>query len=67
MREVQRRLNPVMQKVVKIEILTLLEVGVSYPTSDSKWVSLLYVLPEKSGIIMKRDDKNELVSTRIIT
>ncbi len=37
--EHQRRLNPNMKEVVKKEILKLLDVGIIYPISDSKWVS----------------------------
>ena len=35
----QRRLNPHMKEVVKAEVLKLLDVGIIYPISDSKWVS----------------------------
>ncbi|CAL8988444.1 unnamed protein product [Prunus brigantina] len=38
-REPQRRLNPNMKEVVRAEVLKLLDVGVIYPISDSKWVS----------------------------
>jgi len=37
--EHQRRLNPNMKEVVKKEVLKLLDAGVIYPISDSKWVS----------------------------
>ena len=32
----QRRLNPVMKEVVRMEVLKLLEAGIIYPISDSK-------------------------------
>ena len=35
----QRRLNPNLKEVVKKEVLKLLNVGIIYPNSDSKWVS----------------------------
>ena len=38
-RQPQRRLNPVMEEVVKKEVLKLLDAGVIYPIEDSKWVS----------------------------
>ncbi|CAL9019039.1 unnamed protein product [Prunus brigantina] len=38
-REPQRRLNPPMKDVVRTEILKLLDVGVIYPISDSKWLN----------------------------
>ena len=34
-RQTQRRLNPHMQKVVRIEVLKLLQAGIIYPTSYS--------------------------------
>ncbi|CAL8993303.1 unnamed protein product [Prunus brigantina] len=46
-REPQRRLNPPMKDVVRTEILKLLDVGVIYPISDSKWVSPIQVVPKK--------------------
>ncbi|CAN6711676.1 unnamed protein product [Malus baccata var. baccata] len=38
-REAQRRLNPPMMEVVKKEIIKLLDCGVIYPISNSRWVS----------------------------
>ncbi|KAH9649231.1 hypothetical protein KPL70_025906 [Citrus sinensis] len=38
-RDAQRRLNPPMMEVVKKEILKLVNVGIIYLISDSKWVS----------------------------
>jgi hypothetical protein len=38
-REMQRRLNPPMMEVVKTKILKLLDAGVIYPITDSKWVA----------------------------
>ena len=49
-REPQRRLNPNMQEVVKKEILKLLDAGIIYPISDSKWVSPIHVVLKKSSI-----------------
>ncbi|CAN6579375.1 unnamed protein product [Malus baccata var. baccata] len=37
--EAQHRLNPPMMEVVKNEIIKLLDCGVIYPISDSRWVS----------------------------
>ncbi|XP_073030693.1 uncharacterized protein [Primulina eburnea] len=34
----QRRLNPAMQEVVKKEVIKLLDAGIIYPISDSRWV-----------------------------
>ena len=38
-RQLQRRLNPHMQEVVREEVLILLQAGIIYPVSDSTWVS----------------------------
>ncbi|XP_026400374.1 uncharacterized protein LOC113296277 [Papaver somniferum] len=62
-REAQRRLNPPMMEVAKKEILKLLDVGVIYPISDSKWVSPVQVVPKKSGVTVVQNDKHELVPT----
>ena len=64
-REAQRRLNPPMMEVVKKEILKLLDAGIIYPISDSKWVSPIQVVPKKSGITVVKNEANELVPTRI--
>ncbi|XP_026396921.1 uncharacterized protein LOC113291624 [Papaver somniferum] len=39
-REMQRRLNPNMKKVVRTEVPKLLDAGIIYPISHSKWVSM---------------------------
>jgi hypothetical protein len=46
LREPQRRLNPAMQEVVRMEVIKLLDAGIIYPIFDSKWVSLIYVVPK---------------------
>ena len=37
-------------KVVKTEVLILLDAGIIYPIYDSKWISTTQVVPKKSGI-----------------
>ncbi|CAL8119103.1 unnamed protein product [Prunus armeniaca] len=66
-RDAQRRLNPNMKEVVRAEVLKLLDVGIIYLVSDSKWVSPVQVVPKKSGITVVKNEKNELVPTRTIT
>ncbi|BBN70458.1 transposable element gene [Prunus dulcis] len=66
-RDAQRRLNPNMKEVVRAEVLKLLDAGIIYPISDSKWVSPVQVVPKKSGITVVKNEKNELVPTRTIT
>ncbi|XP_048606235.1 uncharacterized protein LOC125583401 [Brassica napus] len=65
--EHQRRLNPNLKDVVKKEILKLLDAGVIYPISDSKWVSPVHVVPKKGGMTVVKNDKDELIPTRTIT
>ncbi|GKE59845.1 DNA-directed DNA polymerase, partial [Tanacetum coccineum] len=43
----QRRLNPKVQDVVKNDIVKLLDSGLTYPISDSSWVSPIHVVPKK--------------------
>ncbi|CAN6570914.1 unnamed protein product [Malus baccata var. baccata] len=66
-REGQRRLNPPMMEVVKNEIIKLLDCGVIYPISDSRWVSPVQCVPKKSGVTVVKNAENELVPTRIQT
>ncbi|XP_059624851.1 uncharacterized protein LOC132268127 [Cornus florida] len=63
-RDAQRRLNPNMKEVVKKEVIKLLDAGIIYPISDSKWVSPTQVVPKKSGIMMVENLKGEAISKR---
>ncbi|KFK29168.1 hypothetical protein AALP_AA7G098200 [Arabis alpina] len=65
--EHQRRLNPNLQEVVKKEIMKLLEAGIIYPISDSPWVSPVHLVPKKGGVIVVKNEKNELIPTRTVT
>ncbi|CAL9018350.1 unnamed protein product [Prunus brigantina] len=56
-----------MMEVVKKEIIKLLDCGVIYPISDSRWVSPVQVVPKKSGVTVVKNEENELVPTRIQT
>ncbi|CAN6581514.1 unnamed protein product [Malus baccata var. baccata] len=64
-REAQRRLNPLMMEVVKKEVIKLLDVGIIYPISDSKWVSPIQVVPKRSGVTVVKNEANELMLTRV--
>ncbi|CAN6547334.1 unnamed protein product [Malus baccata var. baccata] len=66
-REAQRRLNPHMMEVVKKEIIKLLDCGVIYPISDSRWVAPVQCVPKKSGVTVVANAENELVPQRIQT
>lgn len=62
-KQVQRRLNPLMMEVVKKEIQKLLDAGIIYPISDSKWVSPIQVVPKKTGVTVVENSDGELVTT----
>ena len=64
--EHQRRLNPVMKEVVIKEVLKWLNTGFIYAISDNPWVSPVHVVPKKGGFTMIRNEKNELIPTRIM-
>ncbi|CAN6547364.1 unnamed protein product [Malus baccata var. baccata] len=66
-REAQRRLNPPMLEVVKKEVIKLLDCGVIYHISDSRWVSPVQVVPKKSGVTVVKNEEQELVPTRVVT
>ncbi|KAG9442083.1 hypothetical protein H6P81_017937 [Aristolochia fimbriata] len=63
----QRRLNPTLQEVVKMEVVKLLDAGIIYPISYSKWVSPIQVVPKKGGMTVIKNSDNELIPTRIVT
>ncbi|CAN6580929.1 unnamed protein product [Malus baccata var. baccata] len=66
-REAQRHLNPPMLEVVKKKVIKLLDCGVIYPISDSRWVSPVQVVPKKSGVTVVKNEEQELVPTRVVT
>jgi hypothetical protein len=57
-REMQRRLNPPIMEVVKAEILKLLDTGVIYPFTDSKWVAPIHVVSKTTGIMLVKNKKD---------
>ncbi|CAN6713658.1 unnamed protein product [Malus baccata var. baccata] len=65
--DAQRRLNPIMKEVVRNEVMKLLDAGMIYPISDSKWISPTQVVPKRSGITVVKNDNNELVPTCLTT
>ena len=65
-RQPQRRLNPHLQEVVRIEVLKLLQAGIIYPISDSTWVRPTQMVPKKSGVTTVRNEIGEELSTRLI-
>ena len=62
-----RRLNPNMKEVVGNEVIKLLDNGIIYLISNSKWVSPTQVASKKSEVTVITNEKNELIPTRTIT
>ncbi|XP_050887519.1 uncharacterized protein LOC127092678 [Lathyrus oleraceus] len=54
-----------MSDVVKKEVLKLLEAGIIYQISDSKWVSPIHVVPKKGGVTVVENEKGEHVAKRV--
>ncbi|GJS23230.1 reverse transcriptase domain-containing protein [Tanacetum coccineum] len=62
----QRRVNPKIHKVIKKEVLKLLNAGLIYPISDSPWVSPMHCVSKKGGFTVVENDENELIPTRLV-
>nr|GEX66355.1 DNA-directed DNA polymerase [Tanacetum cinerariifolium] len=63
----QRRANPKIHKVIKKEVIKLLDAGLIYPISNSPWVSLVHCVPKKGGMNVIENEDNELIPTRLVT
>ncbi|GJQ94837.1 reverse transcriptase domain-containing protein [Tanacetum coccineum] len=54
-------------KVIKKEVVKLLDAGLIYPISDSPWVSPMHCVPKKGGMTVVSNENNELIPTRLVT
>ncbi|GKE06769.1 reverse transcriptase domain-containing protein [Tanacetum coccineum] len=63
----QRRVNPKIHKVIKKEVIKLLDVGLIYPISDSPWVSPVHCVPKKGGMTVVTNEENGSIPTRLVT
>ncbi|XP_042021284.1 uncharacterized protein LOC121768798 isoform X1 [Salvia splendens] len=63
----QRRLNPIMQDVVRKEVLKWLDAGMIYAISDSEWVSPTQVVSKKGGTTVVKGKNDELIATRVVS
>nr|GEU79878.1 reverse transcriptase domain-containing protein [Tanacetum cinerariifolium] len=63
----QRRVNPKIHDVIKKEVVKLLDAGMTYPISDSPWVSPIHYVPKKGGMTIVANENNELIPTRLVT
>ncbi|GKC64036.1 reverse transcriptase domain-containing protein [Tanacetum coccineum] len=59
--------KPIVQEVIKQEVIKLLDAGLIYPISDSPWVSPVHCVPKKGGITVVKNEENELIPTRLVT
>jgi hypothetical protein len=48
-----------------MEVIKLLDARIIYPISDSKWVSLIHVVPKRAGLMVVKNKDNKLVPTQI--
>ena len=55
-----------MKGVVKKEVLKWLNARFIYAISNSPWVSPVHVVPKKGGMIVIKNEKNELIPTRTV-
>jgi len=60
-RDLQRRLNPIMQEAVRAEIVKLLDNGIIYPIFDSQWVNPAHTIFKKSDFTVVKNENQELV------
>ncbi|GJZ75877.1 hypothetical protein Tco_0640342 [Tanacetum coccineum] len=63
----QRRVNLKFHKVIKKEVVKLLDAGLVYPIFDSPWVSPVHCVPKKGGMTVVENEDNELIPTRLVT
>ena len=56
-RDPQCKLNPIMQEVVRTKIIKLLDNGIIYSISESKWVNPVHAVPKTYGFTMVENEK----------
>ena len=54
------------KEVVRNEVQKWLNASFLYAISDSFWVSPVHVVPKKGGFTVIKNEKNELIPTRIV-
>nr|GEX69544.1 reverse transcriptase domain-containing protein [Tanacetum cinerariifolium] len=63
----QRRVNPKIHDVINKEVKKLLDAGLINPIFDSPSVSPVHCVPKKGGFTAVKNEKNELIPTRLVT
>ena len=51
--------------MVKKEVTKLLQAGIIYLIFDSQWVSLVQVVPKKTCLTVIKNERDELIPTRV--
>nr|GEW03582.1 hypothetical protein [Tanacetum cinerariifolium] len=59
----QRRVNPKIHEVIKMEVIKLLNAEMIYPISNSPWVSPIHCVPKKGGMTVVANENNKLIPT----
>jgi len=54
-----------MKEIVQMKNIKLLKAGIIQPIFDSKWLSLVHVVPKKGTMVLKLEN-NELIPTRTV-
>nr|GEX03531.1 DNA-directed DNA polymerase [Tanacetum cinerariifolium] len=63
----QRRVNPKINDVIKMEVIKPLDARMIYPISDILWVSPIHCVPKKGSMTVVANENNELIPTRLVT
>jgi hypothetical protein len=56
-----------MREIVKKEVLKLLHAEIIYHVPHSEWVSPVQVVPKNGGMIVVKNERNELIPQRTVT
>ncbi|GKC86767.1 reverse transcriptase domain-containing protein [Tanacetum coccineum] len=59
----QRRVNPKIHEVIKVEVIKLLDARLIYPILDSHWVSPVHIVPKKCGMKIPIDPQDQQKTT----
>ncbi|WVZ96867.1 hypothetical protein U9M48_042450 [Paspalum notatum var. saurae] len=55
------------RRMMKKEVIKLLNAGIIYPVPTGEWVSPVHCVPKKGGLTVVKNDKNELIPQRTVT
>lgn len=64
--EHKRWLNSNMSEVIKKEVMKLLDAGIIYPISDSKWMSIIHMVSNKGGGIVVKNERCDSLATHTL-